>query len=69
MIVPMKKITLLAMAADEDAVLSGLRSLGVNVAHGRSTGGLLRPTPRANAFELCHTSLRFRYPKLAPNLH
>ena len=29
MIVPMKKITLLAMAADEDAVLSGLRSLGV----------------------------------------
>ena len=29
MIVPMKKITLLAMAADEDTVLSGLRSLGV----------------------------------------
>ena len=29
MIVPMKKITLLAMAADENAILSGLRSLGV----------------------------------------
>ena len=29
MIVPMKKITLLALAAEEDRVLSELRSLGV----------------------------------------